>query len=206
VPSPRPATSCFPLLLHDTQLTPSLRTGPFCPRSSSFLLKSAINNSPLTVTAAKSSDLSVVGFGHRKRRVAPLRGRLRAGCDFLCSRSDTRYAASPLPSLAATTSTFSSAENARWEIGAERGTLTCGSKGLMLLVPDAVAENASLTESVLAITNPSGPAAARRPWVDAMLNKEHVGGGRESEGQGVGSSRTLESPAMDRKPTSFVPS
>jgi hypothetical protein len=72
----------------------------------------------------------------------------------------------------------------------------------MLLSPEGSAEYAFLTKSVLATTMPSGPAAARSPLLDATVNKEDVGAGRESVAQDVGSNRIRESPAMDRKPTS----
>ena len=64
----------------------------------------------------------------------------------------------------------------------------------MSLASELTASKAALTESVLAMTTESGPAAASNPLLEAMLNREAVGGGRASEGHGVGSSRTLDSP------------
>lgn len=74
------------------------------------------------------------------------------------------------------------------------GRVKWGVKDLVLSSP--LAENACRTESVPAITTDSGPAAARRPFFEAMESKEALGGGRESAGHGDGSRRTLASPAI----------
>ena len=57
------------------------------------------------------------------------------------------------------------------------------------------------TDSVFARIRESTPAAARSPFRDAMLSSEDVVGGRASLGHALGSSRTLFSPAIARKPT-----
>ena len=72
-----------------------------------------------------------------------------------------------------------------------------GVKGLILLSALPVAEKACRTDSVPATTTDSGPAAASKPFLDAMLNKEEVGGGRPSLGQAEGSSRIFVSPAIE---------
>ena len=59
------------------------------------------------------------------------------------------------------------------------------------------AEKACRTDSVPAITTDSGPAAASKPLLDAMLSNEAVGGGRASRGQGEGSSLIFTSPARE---------
>lgn len=53
---------------------------------------------------------------------------------------------------------------------------------------------------MLARTNPSGPAAATRPRLEATLSREDVGGGSDPDGHGVGSSRIFRSPAKARNP------
>ncbi len=81
------------------------------------------------------------------------------------------------------------------------GMVNCGENGLMSLAAEPDDVKACLTDSVLAIMTTSGPAAATRPLFDAILINEEVGGGRASDGQGDGSSLTLASPAMERKPS-----
>ena len=68
------------------------------------------------------------------------------------------------------------------------------------MFPSAEPENASLTESVAAITIESGPAAASSPFLEAMDSNEAVGGGRASTGQEDGNKRNLDSPAIAEKP------
>ena len=68
----------------------------------------------------------------------------------------------------------------------------------MLLSADA--ENASRTESVPAITTDSGPAAARRPFFEAIERSDAVGGGSESAGHADGNRRNFASPAIAWKP------
>ena len=58
------------------------------------------------------------------------------------------------------------------------------------------AENPCRTDSVLAMMTDSGPAAARRPFFDAIDSNEAVGGGRESTGHGDGNNCSFVSPAM----------
>lgn len=58
------------------------------------------------------------------------------------------------------------------------------------------AENPCRTDSVPATTTDSGPAAARRPFFDAIDSSEAVGGGRESMGHGEGSNCSFVSPAI----------
>ena len=58
------------------------------------------------------------------------------------------------------------------------------------------AENACRTDSVPATITDSGPAAARRPFFDAMDSNEAVGGGRDSVGHGDGSNCNFDSPAI----------
>lgn len=67
-----------------------------------------------------------------------------------------------------------------------------------LILPSVAlpAENPCRTDSVLAIITDSGPAAARRPFFDAMDSKEAVGGGRESMGHGDDSNCNFVSPAI----------
>jgi len=64
------------------------------------------------------------------------------------------------------------------------------------VVPSTVAENACRTDSVPAMITDSGPAAARRPFFEAMESKEALGGGRESAGHGDGSRRSSASPTI----------
>ena len=64
--------------------------------------------------------------------------------------------------------------------------------------------NASLTLSVVVRYKASGPAAARSPLAEAILRREDEGGGRASDGHGVGSSRTLVSPLRAANPSSSV--
>ena len=72
-----------------------------------------------------------------------------------------------------------------------------GMKGLISLSALPVAEKACRTDSVSATTTVPGPAAANKPFLDAMLNKEEVGGGKASLGQAEGSSRIFVSPAIE---------
>lgn len=76
-----------------------------------------------------------------------------------------------------------------------RFKISCGVKDFGL--PSPPLEKACRTDSVLAITTDSGPAAARRPFFEAMPSREAVGGGRALLGHGEGKSRTLDSPAID---------
>ena len=78
------------------------------------------------------------------------------------------------------------------------GSVNCGVYGLMF--PSAEPENASLTESVAAITTESGPAAASSPFLEAMDSNEAVGGGRASTGHEDGNKRNLDSPAIAENP------
>ena len=71
-----------------------------------------------------------------------------------------------------------------------------GLKLLILPLAALPAENSCRTESVLATITESGPAAARRPLIDATDSNEAVGGGRESAGQGAGNSCSFVSPAI----------
>ena len=76
-----------------------------------------------------------------------------------------------------------------------RLNVNCGAKDLMFPSPvDAV--YACRTESVLAITTDSGPAAASKPFFEAILSNEAVEGGRLSDGHGEGKSFSFELPAM----------
>ncbi len=68
------------------------------------------------------------------------------------------------------------------------------------MFPSAEAENASLTESVAAITIESGPAAASSPFFEAIDSNEAVGGGRESTGHEEGNKRSFDSPAIAENP------
>lgn len=56
------------------------------------------------------------------------------------------------------------------------------------------------TDSVDAMTRPSGPAAATRPLREAMLRREAVEAGFEGQGE---VRRTLASPARARKPRAY---
>ena len=53
------------------------------------------------------------------------------------------------------------------------------------------------TDSVLAMTTESGPAAASKPFFEAILSKEAVDGGSASDGHGDGRRRSFDSPARD---------
>ena len=66
------------------------------------------------------------------------------------------------------------------------------------MVPLAAAPvvKACRTDSVLATTTESGPAAASSPFFDATDSKDAVGGGRESMGHGDGSNCNFVSPAI----------
>ncbi len=68
------------------------------------------------------------------------------------------------------------------------------------MIPSAEPENASLTESVAAMTTESGPPAASSPFLEAMDSNEAVGGGRALTGHEDGSKRNLDSPAIAEKP------
>ena len=63
--------------------------------------------------------------------------------------------------------------------------------------PAPPALKACRTDSVLAIITESGPAAARRPFLEAILSKEAVGGGSALDGHGDGRRRSFDSPAID---------
>ena len=82
--------------------------------------------------------------------------------------------------------------------------MSCGVKFLISLPLELFASKASRTESVLAMTTESGPAAASKPLFEAMLNKEAVGGGSASDGHGVGSRRTFDSPLIDWNPRAYT--
>ena len=74
-----------------------------------------------------------------------------------------------------------------------------------MMFPDALLFlNAPRTDSVLATTNASSPAAAMRPFPDATVSREAVGGGRASTGQGVGRSRSFRSAASARNPSDYT--
>lgn len=75
-----------------------------------------------------------------------------------------------------------------------------GTKDLKLPPPVPGMENAWRTDSVLAITTDSGPAAAIIPFWEAMLSSEAVDGGRALLSHGEGNNRSLDSPAMAWKP------
>lgn len=77
-------------------------------------------------------------------------------------------------------------------------SLAWGTKGRISLSPFFGASNAFRTDSVLAMTTPSGSAAATRPFRDAMLRSEAVGAGGWPPHFEV--SWTLASPAIERKP------
>ena len=79
-----------------------------------------------------------------------------------------------------------------------RSSFSCGLNGLVL--PSPGAENACRTELVSAKMTESGPAAASRPFFEAIDNNDAVGGGRESFGHGKGSRRNFASPAIDWNP------
>jgi len=64
------------------------------------------------------------------------------------------------------------------------------------MLPSAGAENACRTASVLAIMTESGPAAASRPCLEAILSSEAVGAGRASAGHDDGTRRSFDSPAI----------
>lgn len=72
---------------------------------------------------------------------------------------------------------------------------------MRLPFPVAGPSKAFLIDSVVATITASGPAAATRPFRDAMLSRDEVGAGRLSEGHGVGNSCTLASPAKARNPS-----
>ena len=74
--------------------------------------------------------------------------------------------------------------------------LSCGENDLMFPSPDPLAEYAFLTDSVLEIMTDSGPAAASRPFLEAILSKDAAEGGNLSEGHGEGRSRIFASPAI----------
>jgi len=199
VPSAKPATSCFPLLLHDRQLTLVVKIRPLGPVLSCPELRSAIRSSPLVVITANNLADSATGFGTNPRRPVLFVEICNAASVFPLIKPSTWYTTNPPPSCGETTRVFSSAENATCDnIGTER--LTSGRKGLMLPSDPPSALNAFLTLPVLAKTRESGPAAARYPFEEAMLSKEDVGDGRELVGQGDGNNRTLASPLIEEKP------
>lgn len=72
-----------------------------------------------------------------------------------------------------------------------------------MILPSAAAENASRTESVPTTITESGPAAASRPFLEAIESNEAVGGGRESLGHGDGNRRSFASPATAWNPIAY---
>ena len=79
-------------------------------------------------------------------------------------------------------------------------SVNCGVNGLKLFPGALLAVKACRTEAVLATITVSGPAAARRPFFEATVSSEAVGGGRASLGHGEGSNRSFASPAIVWKP------
>lgn len=82
-----PATSCFPLLLHATLLTPFRKTGPFEPETRFPDFKSAMNSSPFAVTIATRVEVGS-GFGTRARSETPFVETDNVGCAFPCVSFD----------------------------------------------------------------------------------------------------------------------
>lgn len=70
--------------------------------------------------------------------------------------------------------------------------------------PDG-ADIAFLILSVVDVVRQSGPAPTTIPLDDATARREDDGAGSASAGHGVGSNRTLQSPEMPLKPTSYMP-
>ena len=66
-----------------------------------------------------------------------------------------------------------------------------------MVLPSPGAENACRIELVSARMTESGPAAASRPFFEAIDSSDAVGGGRESFGHGEGNKRNFASPAID---------
>lgn len=76
VPSPKPATSCFPLVLQLILLT------WFFNALTARSFKLAISRFPLLVTTAHSSAFSAVGFGSNVRSASPFVASSNAVCVF----------------------------------------------------------------------------------------------------------------------------
>lgn len=76
----------------------------------------------------------------------------------------------------------------------------CGVKEAVLFSCAAPDVYAFLTDSVLAMTNVSGPAAASKPFADETLSRDAVEEGSLSAGHDCGRRRSLVSPAIARKP------
>ena len=200
--------SCFPLLLHDTLLTPFCKIGPLAPATRLLACKSAIIKSPFTVIRATSGELTSpegAGFGMAVRKVTPLVGMENAGWALGCDRLDVSYIMTCGPLSVAKRKALSAEQNAICVGRAGRDIFDCGSNGFVLTFSLPVgAEIALRIFSVVDVTRQSGPAPTTTPLVDATAKREDVGDGSASSGHGVGSNRTLQSPETPLKPISYI--
>lgn len=143
------------------------------------------------------------GLGTIARRVVPFIGMANAGCGFPVNRVAVWNTASSAPFSVANIKALSPEAKVTCVGRAGRGTVACGSKGLVLtLLSPVVALMAFRTASDDVITSELGAAPTTIPLVGATARRELVGAGRASSGQGVGRNRTLLSPETPLKPTS----
>jgi hypothetical protein len=201
-PSAKPATSCFPFTLHDTQLTPPLRLfDPFPPVTNSRVCRFAIMRCPLVSTTATECASSGAGLGASARTATFSVPIMNAGFGSDCWKESVAYTASPPPFSAQIIRNDPSEVKTTCE---RRGTSIVraleASKGLMPFSAFASASKAARTFFVSEMTRAFGPAAARSPLRELMLKREDVDVGRASIGHGDGSSLILVSPANALKP------